>query len=262
MKWLNRGVMLLAYTIIYLPIVIIAVLSLNESIRDFQFTGLSLKWYLEIIRDQSLLRAIQNTLSVAFLSTIIATIVGTYFSVVLLRVSKKIRLRLLMINNVPVVNPDIVTALGLLTVFSVIGIQFGFPSMLLAHVFFSVPFVVLTVFPKLKSMKKEVYEAALDLGAKPFNAWLKVVLPELKGAMIAGALIAFTMSIDDFVISYFVYGDGFQNVSIWLYSRLGRRSFSPAVYAYNTLIMGVTVLILIGLSLKIKKGEQNEKSFK
>lgn len=259
MKYINRLLTVFVYFVIYFPIIIIAVLSLNESIRDYQFTGLSFKWYAEIIREASLLRAIQNTLLVAFLSTIIATVVGTYFSVVLLRVSKKVRLRLLMINNVPVVNPDIVTALGLLTVFSVIGIRFGFPSMLLAHVFFSVPFVVLTVFPKLKSLKKEVYEAALDLGAKPFNAWIKVVLPEIKGAMIAGALIAFTMSIDDFVISYFVYGDGFQNVSIWLYSRLGRRSFSPAIYAYNTLIMSVTMMILIGLSLKIKKGEINEK---
>lgn len=262
MKWFNRLITFIAYFIIYFPIVIIAVLSLNESIRDFQFTGLSLRWYVEIIRDASLLRAIQNTLLVAVISTMIATLLGTYFSVVLLRVSKKLRLRLLMVNNVPVVNPDIVTALGLLTVFSFIGVRFGFQSMLLAHVFFSVPFVVLTVFPKLKSLKKEVYEAALDLGAKPLNAWIKVVLPELKGAMIAGALIAFTMSIDDFVISYFVYGDGFQNVSIWLYSRLGRRSFSPAVYAYNTLIMGVTMLILIGLSLKIRKGEQNEKIIK
>ena len=259
MKWLSRLNNLAVYFIIYFPIVIIAVLSLNQSIRDYQFTGLSLRWYAEIVREQSLMTAIQNTLLVAILSTILATILGTYFSVVLLKVSKKVRLRLLMVNNVPVVNPDIVTALGLLTVFSVIGIRFGFPSMLLAHVFFSVPFVVLTVFPKLKSLKKEVYEAALDLGAKPFNAWIKVVLPELKGAMIAGALIAFTMSIDDFVISYFVYGDGFQNVSIWLYSRLGRRTFSPAVYAYNTLIMVVTMLILIGLSLKIRKGEKNEK---
>ncbi len=259
MKYINRLLTVFVYFVIYFPIIIIAVLSLNESIRDYQFTGLSFKWYAEIIREASLLSAIQNTLLVAFLSTIIATVVGTYFSVVLLRVSKKVRLRLLMINNVPVVNPDIVTALGLLTVFSVIGIRFGFPSMLLAHVFFSVPFVVLTVFPKLKSLKKEVYEAALDLGAKPFNAWIKVVLPEIKGAMIAGALIAFTMSIDDFVISYFVYGDGFQNVSIWLYSRLGRRSFSPAIYAYNTLIMSVTMMILIGLSLKIRKGEKNEK---
>jgi spermidine/putrescine transport system permease protein len=259
MKYINRLLTVFVYFVIYFPILIIAVLSLNESIRDFQFTGVSLKWYAEIVREASLLRAIQNTLLVAFLSTIIATMVGTYFSVVLLRVSKKVRLRLLMINNVPVVNPDIVTALGLLTVFSVIGIRFGFPSMLLAHVFFSVPFVVLTVFPKLKSLKKEVYEAALDLGAKPFKAWIKVVLPEIKGAMIAGALIAFTMSIDDFVISYFVYGDGFQNVSIWLYSRLGRRSFSPAIYAYNTLIMSVTMMILIGLSLKIRRGEKNEK---
>lgn len=262
MKWIYRGLSFLSYLVIYFPIVIIAILSINDSIRDFQFTGVSFRWYAEILRDASLLGAIQNTLLIAILSTVIATALGTYFSVVLMRVTKKFRWRLLTLNNVPVVNPDIVTALGLLTVFSFLRIRFGFPSMLLAHIFFSVPFVVLTVFPKLKSMKKEVYEAALDLGAKPLHAWFKVVFPELKGAMIAGALIAFTMSIDDFVISYFVYGDGFQNVSIWLYARLGRRTFSPAVYAYNTLIMVVTMVILIGLSLKIRKGvvyEENNK---
>lgn len=260
MKNLRRLLFLLVYSVIYFPIIIIAFLSVNESIRDYQFTGFSLKWYVEILNDDSLLRAIQNTLSVAFLSTIIATLLGTWFAVMLMSVSKKERLRLLMFNNVPIVNPDIVTGLGLLTVFSVLQIQFGFTSMLLAHVFFSVPFVVLMVYPKLKSLNRDTYEAALDLGAKPILAWFKVVLPELKGSIIAGALIAFTMSIDDFVISYFVYGSGYQNVSIWLYSRLGRRSFSPAVYAYNTLIMVVTMIIIFISGLKLRKEIKNEKN--
>jgi len=260
MKLLKGLLFSFVYLIIYFPIIIIAFLSVNESVRDYQFTGFSLKWYGEILNDASLLNAIQNTLLVAFLSTLIATVLGTLFAVMLMSVSKKTRLRLLMFNNVPIVNPDIVTGLGLLTVFSVIGIQFGFPSMLLAHVFFSVPFVVLMVYPKLKSLSKDTYEAALDLGAKPILAWFKVVLPELKGSIIAGSLIAFTMSIDDFVISYFVYGSGYQNVSIWLYSRLGRRSFSPAVYAYNTLIMVVTMGIIFITGLKLRKENNNEKN--
>lgn len=260
MKFIKKGWFVLIYIIIYFPILIIAFLSLNESVRDYQFTGVSFKWYLEIFRDDSLLKAIQNTLLVAVLSTIIATVIGTLFAVMLMSVAKKTRLRLLMFNNVPIVNPDIVTGLGLLTIFSVLGIQFGFSSMLLAHVFFSVPFVVLMVYPKLKILSKETYEAALDLGAKPIVAWFKVVLPELRGSIVAGALIAFTMSIDDFVISYFVYGSGYQNVSIWLYSRLGRRSFSPAVYAYNTLIMGVTMMIIFFTGLKLRKEIRNEKN--
>lgn len=260
MKWVFKSLLTLSYGIIYFPIVIIAFLSVNESARDYVFTGFSLKWYREIFYESSLLTAIINTLTVALLSTVIATILGTFFTVSLMQVSKRLRLRLLMLNNVPIVNPDIVTALGLLTVFSVLGVRFGFPSMLIAHVFFSVPFVILTVYPKYKSLDSAVYEAALDLGARPLQAWFKVVLPDLKGAMIAGALIAFTMSIDDFVISYFVYGSGYQNVSIWLYSRLGRRTFSPAVYAYNTLIMSITAFILAGIGLKIRKEHTHEKN--
>lgn len=260
MKWLFRGLLSGAYFIIYFPIVIIAFLSLNESARDYVFTGFSLRWYSAILEETALLDAILNTLSVAILSTLFATILGMAFTVMLFHVKKRLRLRLLMLNNIPIVNPDIVTALGLLTVMSVLGIRFGFPSMLLAHIFFSVPFVILTVYPKYKTIDKALYEAALDLGARPIQAWFKVVLPELKGVMIAGALIAFTMSIDDFVISYFVYGSGYQNVSIWLYSRLGRRTFSPAIYAYNTLIMLVTALVMVGIGLKIRKETKHEKN--
>lgn len=260
MKWLFRTLLTGAYALIYFPILIIAFLSVNESARDYVFTGFSLKWYPAIFEEAALLDAIINTLTVAVLSTIIATVLGTAFTVMLFHVKKRLRLRLLMLNNIPIVNPDIVTALGLLSVMSVIGIRFGFPSMLLAHVFFSVPFVILTVYPKYKTLDKEVYEAALDLGAKPIKAWFKVVLPDLKGVMIAGALIAFTMSIDDFVISYFVYGSGYQNVSIWLYSRLGRRTFSPAIYAYNTLIMLVTAMVMVGIGLKIRKEHAHEKN--
>lgn len=260
MKWVFRSVLSLAYLVIYFPIIIIAFLSVNESARDYVFTGFSLKWYAAITEEAALLEAIINTLTVAFLSTVIATVLGTLFTVMLFQVKKRLRLRLLMLNNIPIVNPDIVTAFGLLSVMSVIGIRFGFPSMLLAHVFFSVPFVILTVYPKYKTLEKEVYEAALDLGAPPVLAWFKVVLPELKGVMIAGALIAFTMSIDDFVISYFVYGSGYQNVSIWLYSRLGRRTFSPAIYAYNTLIMVVTALVMVAIGFTIRKEKMHEKN--
>ncbi len=260
MKWPFKLLLGLAYTLIYFPILIIAFLSVNASARDYVFTGFSLQWYAAIIEESALLQAIINTLTVAVLSTLIATILGTAFTVMLIHVKKRLRLRLLMLNNIPIVNPDIVTALGLLTVMSVLGIRFGFPSMLLAHVFFSIPFVILTVYPKYKTLDHAVYEAALDLGAKPLRAWFKVVLPDLKSAMIAGALIAFTMSIDDFVISYFVYGSGYQNVSIWLYSRLGRRTFSPAIYAYNTLIMLVTALIMGGIGLQIRKEHRHEKN--
>ena len=166
------------------------------------------------------------------------------------------RMRFMILNNIPVVNPDIVTGISLLLVFSLLPISFGMPSMLLAHIFFSIPFVVLSVLPKLKSLDKNLYEAALDLGATKFQAIVKVIIPSIKVGIIAGALIAFTMSIDDFVISYFVYGSGYQNVSIWIYSRLGRRTFSPAVYAYNTLIVVVTLLGLITFNRLSQKNKR------
>jgi spermidine/putrescine transport system permease protein len=138
-------------------------------------------------------------------------------------------------------------------VFSLLPISFGMNTMLLAHIFFSIPFVVLTVLPKLKELDPNLYDAALDLGCSRFQAIYKVILPSIKTGMIAGALIAFTMSIDDFVISYFTSGGGFQNVSIWIYSRIGRKSFSKGVYAYNTLVVVGTVILLLLSTRKNKK---------
>jgi spermidine/putrescine transport system permease protein len=132
--------------------------------------------------------------------------------------------------------------------------------MLLAHIFFSIPFVVLNVLPKLKELDKNIFDAALDLGCTRFQAIFKVIIPSIKSGIIAGALIAFTMSIDDFVISYFVSGADFPNVSLWIYSRIGRRNFSPAVYSYNTLIIVVAITVIIVLNkIGLKKGEKNEK---
>ena len=243
-KIIQRILVFFTYTIIYLPIVIIAILSVNASQRDYIFTGFSFRWYHEIVLNARLLEAITNTLTVAVLSTTIATILGTAFAIGIHNLKRKLRVRMMVLNNVPVVNPDIVTGISLLLVFSLLPISFGMPTMLLAHIFFSIPFVVLSVLPKLKSLDPNLFEAALDLGATKFQAIFKVIIPSIKMGIIAGALIAFTMSIDDFVISYFVYGNGYQNVSIWIYSRLGRRTFSPAVYAYNTLVVLVTLIVL------------------
>lgn len=167
----------------------------------------------------------------------------------------------MVLNNLPVINPDIVTGLSLMLVFSLLPISFGLPTMLLAHIFFSIPFVVLSVLPKLKELDPNLMDAALDLGCNYFEGVYKVIIPSIKTSIIAGALIAFTMSIDDFVISYFTTGNGFNNVSIWIYSRLGRRTFSPAVYAYNTLIVFVTIGVLgyINLNTKNRVKRRSEK---
>jgi len=255
-KIIQVFLVLLTYSIIYLPIIVIALLSVNASARDYVFTGFSLRWYREIFLDTRLLEAIKNTLTVAILSTTISTILGTFFAIGINAMNKKVRMRFMVLNNIPVVNPDIVTGISLLLVFSLLPISFGMPTMLLAHIFFSIPFVVLSVLPKLKSLDKNLYEAALDLGATKLQAIIKVIIPSIKVGIIAGALIAFTMSIDDFVISYFVYGSGYQNVSIWIYSRLGRRTFSPAVYAYNTLIVLITLIGLITFNRLSQKNKR------
>jgi spermidine/putrescine transport system permease protein len=234
-----------AYCIIYFPILVIALLSFNQSVKGYSFTGFTFNWYVEIFRDDRLLEAITNTLLIAFLSTIIATIIGTFTAIGINNLSKSNKFKMMIINNVPIINPDIVTGISLMLVLSLLPISFGMNTMLLAHIFFSIPFVILTVLPKLKRLDKNLYDAALDLGCTRLQAIYKVVIPAIKSSIIAGALIAFTMSIDDFVISYFTTGNGFQNVSLWIYSRLGRRSFNPAVYSYNTLIVFITITVLI-----------------
>ena len=234
-----------AYSIIYFPIFVIALLSFNKSLKGYSFTGFTFNWYFEIFRDERLLEAITNTLSIAILSTLIATIVGTFTAIGINSLSKSNKFKMMIINNVPIINPDIVTGISLMLVLSLFPISFGMSTMLLAHIFFSIPFVILTVLPKLKRLDKNLFDAALDLGCTRFEAIYKVILPAIKSSIIAGGLIAFTMSIDDFVISYFTTGNGFQNVSLWIYSRLGRRSFNPAVYSYNTLVVFITITGLI-----------------
>ena len=244
----------MSYIIIYFPIFVILLLSVNESKTGQVFTRFSLKWYQEIFTNEQLLTAITNTLVVAIISTIIATIAGTLIAIGINSLTKKSRVRMMILNNIPVINPDIVTGISLMLIFSLLPISFGMPTMLLAHVFFSIPFVVLSVLPKLKELDPNLFDAALDLGCNYFQAIYKVVIPSIKIGIITGALIAFTMSIDDFVISYFTTGNGFQNVSIWIYSRLGRKSFSPAAYAYNTVIVLGTIGILTVINkINIKK---------
>ena len=238
--------------LLYFPIIIIAVFAFNDSARTLSWSGFTFRWVVEIFNDRSLFESIQRTWIIAIISTLIASIAGTFIAIGIHDLTAAKRRRILFLNNIPVVNPDVVTGISLMLVFSLIGIPFGAITMLLAHVFFSIPYVILTVLPKLKQLDQNLYDAARDLGCSPFSAVRKVILPAISGAIIAGSLIAFTMSIDDFVISYFTTGSGFTNFSNWIYSRLGRRSFSPAAYAYNSLISIVTIAGLLLYNLRKK----------
>jgi spermidine/putrescine transport system permease protein len=235
---------IISYIVIYLPIFIIALLSVNESKNGYAWDRFSLKWYLEIFTNDNLFEAITNTLTIAFISTLISTVLGTLFAIGINSLTKQNRVRMMILNNIPVINPDIVTGISLMLVLSLLPLSFGFSTMLLAHVFFSIPFVVLSVLPKLKELDPNLYEAALDLGCTNLQALYKVIIPSVKTSIIAGALIAFTMSIDDFVISYFTTGNGYDNFSIWLYSSLKVRAVNPGAFAYNTLVVMVTIGVL------------------
>ncbi|MFP4286651.1 MAG: ABC transporter permease [Candidatus Izemoplasmataceae bacterium] len=244
------------FLIIYLPIFIIFLISIHGSRFSFDSFEFTFEWYQGILDDQPLMEAIFVTLRIALLSTLISTILGTLFAIGIHSLRKKARLRFMILNNMPVVNPDIVTGIMLFMVFRFFRLTFGFPTMLIAHIFFSIPFVILSVLPKLKSLDSNLFDAALDLGATKFKAIIYVIIPSIKVGMIAGALIAFTMSIDDFIISYFMKSGDFHNVSTLIYSRLARRQISPEVFAYNSLIVLLTVSIMILFNQLNKKDKK------
>ncbi len=258
LKGIKYFLALITLFLLYFPIVIIAVLSVNSSQFAHSFSGFSLKWYGEIWTNPALRSAIINTFMVAVISTALSTVIGTAVAIGINASQEKEAKQILLLNNIPIVNPDIVTGLSLMIIFSFFRMNFGFQTMLLSHVFFSIPFVVLSVLPKLRSLDKNLYFVALDLGCTPFQAIWKVIIPAIKTGIITGGLIAFTMSIDDFVISYFTTGSGFANFSIWLYARLSRKSFSPAAYAYNTVIIILTFIVITVMNINSYRREKEK----
>ncbi|HOI47432.1 MAG TPA: ABC transporter permease [Bacilli bacterium] len=249
--------------ILYLPIFVIALQSFNDSRTVFNFGGFTLKWYVALFdqtssfHNREVIVTIQNTLRVTFLSTVIATIAGTLVAIGAHALDKKRRQQLILLNNVPILNAEIVTGMSLMLLFSlflpILPNLFGFTTMLIAHIFFSIPYVVLSVLPKLKEIDANLYDAAVDLGCTPIKAIMKVILPSIQAGIFAGMLLAFTMSIDDFVISYFTTGNGFDNISTWIYGTIGKRSLSPIVYAYNTLLTLVTLIVLVSINVRSSK---------
>lgn len=210
--------------------------------------GFTFKWYQSLINNESIMSALYYTLIVALLSSTIATVIGTISAIGIHKMRSKSRKIILNINYLPVLNPDIVTAVALMSLFAFLNIEFGFTTMLLAHIMFNIPYVILSVLPKVKQMPQNIEEAAMDLGATPMYALRKVILPQIKPGIIAGFLIAFTMSIDDFIISFFNTGNGVSNLSIEIYG-MARRGIKPEINALST-IMFVVVLGLLLLSNK------------
>lgn len=227
----------------YAPILYIIVFSFNSTKSLTKFGGFSLMWYEKMFNDSSMVESVVVTIVVAVLATVISTIVGTITAIGLSKSRKVVKNLVEQVNEIPIMNPEIVTAIGLLMLFSTLHVTKGFVTMLLAHVMFCIPYVILSVGPKLRTLDPNLAEAAMDLGCTPWQALYKVIVPEIMPGIISGALIAFTMSFDDFIISYFVTGNGVQNISIKVYTMSKR--VNPSINALSTLVIVIITISLI-----------------
>ncbi len=254
-KSIDKFYLGLVYLFLYLPIIVLIVFSFNSSRLRGNFEGLSLVWYESLFRDRAIMNALTNTLLVAISSTIISTVLGTFAAIGIHYLRGPRREAILNLNYIPVINPDIVTAVGLMALFKFFSIKFGIQTMLISHVVFSVPYVILNVLPKLNQLDNNLLDAAMDLGATPFYSVRKVIIPQIMPGIITGALMAFTLSIDDFIISYFNTGHGFNNLSILIYS-MAKKGINPSINALSTL-MFATMLLLVIVINKRNKGENN-----
>lgn len=209
----SKIILTLTMLFFYLPILYIIIFSFNDSRSLTKFGGFSLRWYEKMFADSTMMEAVLYTVIIAVIATVVATVVGTITAIGLSKSRKVVQKMVERINDLPVMNPDIVTAISLLMFFSVLTVKKGFGTLLIAHIMFCIPYVMLSVTPKLRSLDPNLIDAAMDLGATPFQALAKVIVPQIKPGIVSGALIAFTMSFDDFVISYFTTGNGVNNIS-------------------------------------------------
>ena len=229
----------------YLPIVTMIVLSFNDSKSRAKWGGFTMKWYVNLASDSEVINAVANTFIIALISTIVATIIGTFTCIALMRLHKKSRMVIMGITNIPMINADIVTGISLMLLFRVMHFNTGFLTVLIAHITFNIPYVMLSVMPRMKTINPNVYEAAVDLGAEPFYAFRKSVLPDLMPAVLSGAMMAFTMSLDDFIITYFTKGSGFDTLSTKIYNEV-KRGIQPEIYALSAIIFVVVIFIILG----------------
>ena len=231
---------------LYAPIVTMMVLSFNSSKSRTQWGGFTFQWYTQMFDSATIMDALVNTLLIAFVSALIATIIGTAASIAINSMKPLPRTIIMGITNIPMLNADIVTGISLMLAFIAFGISLGFQTILIAHITFNIPYVILSVMPKLKQTNKSTYEAAMDLGASPVYAFFKVVFPDILPGVLSGFLLAFTMSLDDFVITHFVKGAGFDTLSTKIYTEV-KKGIKPEMYALSTLLF-LAVLILLLLS--------------
>ena len=249
MKKLGKIYLVLVMLFLYVPIFVLIVFSFNESKSRSVFSGFTLDWYRKLFQNDIIISSLVNTLIIAVIASIVSTALGTLAAIGINSMKKVPKAIVMNITNMPIINPEIVTgsvSLMLLFVFFAarMNLEFGFVTLLIAHITFDVPYVILNVMPKFRQMDPHLYEAAQDLGCSPFKAFIKVVLPEIMPGVVSGFLMAFTYSLDDFVISYFTSGSSSQTLPVTIYS-MTRRKVSPEINALSTIIFVVVVVILI-----------------
>ncbi len=262
-KALSRIYLGIIFLFLYAPIGVLIFFSFNESKSRSNFTGFTLNWYRLLFQDDEIMSSLRNTLIIAVLSATIATILGTLAALGISQMRKRSRTVVMNVTYIPLINPEIVTGISMMLLFVIIarltGWDLGFWTILIAHITFNLPYVILSVLPKLRQMDPNLYEAALDLGCRQQQAVFKVVLPQIMPGLVSGFLMAFTFSLDDFIITYFTSGSSsFQTLPITIYS-MTRKKVSPKINAISTLLFLAVLLILVIINLRDMRRDKREK---
>lgn len=264
MKILSKIYSALVFVFLYAPIVVLVIFSFNDTTTSSRtkFSGFTLKWYQQLFEDSLIMEALRNTLIIAVVAAIVSTILGTLAAIGINNMKKTPKKIMLNITNFPMVNPDIVTGVSLMLLFvfavSLLNLKsLGMATLIIAHITFCLPYTILSVLPKLRQMNPNLYEAAQDLGCPPVKAFFKVVLPEIVPGIVTGMIMAFTLSIDDFVISYFCSGTT-QTLPIYIYS-MTRKRISPEINALSTVLFAVILVLLVVINLRQSKDRKDGK---
>lgn len=255
--------LIISVFLLYISIVVIAIQSFNNTASTTEFTGFTFDNYINMFNKRSLANSIRNTFLVSICATLIAAVIGTFVAIGISYLPAKAKAKIMFLNNIPLLNADIVTGVSLMLIFSLIlpinKYIFGFWTILIAHIFFILPYIILSVLPKMKEIDQNLMDASLDLGIKPFKSIIKVIIPAVSGGIFSGIVLAFTISFEDFVVGYFTTGNGFNTLSIWIYSSIGRKSLDPGVYAFSTMLTVVSFILIIGYALIMKGRRHNGK---
>ena len=263
LKTLSKVYMGLVLMFLYVPIFVLIVFSFNETKSRSVFSGFTLDWYAKLFRNEVIISSLMNTIIIAVIASIAATLLGTLAAIGINSMRRVPKAIVMNITNMPIVNPEIVTGVSLMLLFvffaARMNLEFGFVTLVIAHITFDVPYVILNVMPKFRQMDPNLFEAAQDLGCSPFTALRKVILPEIMPGVVSGFLMSFTFSLDDFVISYFMSGPTSQTLPITIYS-MTRRKISPEINALSTMIFVVVVIVLVVKHIIETKQEQRNRA--